>query len=79
MDGFRGANLVYINRHIIPILKKNLDVMILHFRTNDQNINSWLIYSILKVFFNVLPNYNVTFMQPTLQLDSGNGNSSISK
>ena len=36
MHDFRGATLADINHHIIPILQKKLEVIILHVETNNS-------------------------------------------
>ena len=63
--------LVDNNHNIIPILKKNPDVVLLHVGTND--FVSRTLREILDYFFQLwsvitktLPNCKIIFLQPTL-------------
>ena len=76
------ATLADINHHIIPILNKNPDVIVLHVGTNDfATRTSREIFDdllLLKgVISKTLPNYKVIFLQPTLQMDNGKAASII--
>ena len=73
---FRGANLAYINQHIIPILKKKPDVIILHIGTNDSVSRTprEILDDLLQLksaITKILPNCQVIFSQPTLRVDNG--------
>ena len=74
---FRGATLVDINHHIIPILKKKPDVIILHVGTNDsvsrtsRQILDDLLQLKSAIITKTLPNCQVIFSQPTLRVDNG--------
>ena len=74
---FRGATLVCINHHIIPIFKKkNLDVIFFHVETNDSaSITSREILNDLLqlqiVITKTLPNCQVIFLQPTFRVHNG--------
>lgn len=76
------ATLADINHHIIPILNKNPDVIVLRVGTNDfATRTSREIFDdllLLKgVISKTLPNYKVIFLQPTLQMDNGKAASII--
>ena len=76
------ATLADINHHIIPILNKNPDVIVLRVGTNDYATRtSREIFDdllLLKgVISKTLPNYKVIFLQPTLQMDNGKAASII--
>ena len=76
------ATLADINHHIIPILNKNPDVIVLHVGTNDfATRTSREIFDDLLLLQGVisktLPNYKVIFLQPTLQMDNGKAASII--
>ena len=76
------ATLADINHHIIPILNKNPDVIVLRVWTNDfATRTSREIFDdllLLKgVISKTLPNYKVIFLQPTLQMDNGKAASII--
>ena len=73
---FRGANLADINHHIIPILRKKPDVIILHVVTNDfvsrtsrETLDDWL--QLKSVITKTLPKYQEISSQPTLPVDNG--------
>ena len=72
----RGATLVDINHHIILILKKKLDVIILHVGMNDsvtrtsiEIIDDQL--QLKSAITKTLPNCQVILLQPTLWVDDG--------
>ena len=76
------ATLADINHHIIPILNKNPDVIVLRVGKNDfATRTSREIFDdllLLKgVISKTLPNYKVIFLQPTLQMDNGKAASII--
>ena len=67
---FRGATLADINHHVIPILKKKPDVIILHVGTNDSvsRILCEILNDLLQlksVITKTLPNCQVILSQPT--------------
>ena len=73
---FEGATLAYINHHIIPIIKKKPDVIILHVGTNDfvlrtsrEILNDLL--QLKSAITKTLSNCQVIFSQPTLRMDNG--------
>ena len=73
---FRGATLADINHHIIPILKKKPDVIILHAGTNDSvsRTSHEILDDLLQLksaITKTLPNCQVIFSQPTLRVDNG--------
>ena len=73
---FRGATLADFNHHIIPILKKKPDVIILHVGTNDSvsRTSREILDDLLQLksaFTKTLPNCQVIFSQPTLGVDNG--------
>ena len=73
---FRGATLADINHHIIPILKKKPDVIILHVGTNDSvsRTSREILDDLLQLksaITKTLPNCQVIFLQPTLRVDNG--------
>ena len=68
---FRGATLADINHHIIPILKKKPDVIILHVGTNDSvsRTSREILDDLLQLksaITKTLPNCQVICSQPTL-------------
>ena len=72
----RGATLADINHHIIPILKKKPDVIILHVGTNDSvsRASRDILDDLLQLksaITKTLPNCQVIFSQPTLRVDNG--------
>ena len=76
------ATLADINHHIIPILNKNPDVIVLRVGTNDfaTRTSSEIFDDLLLlkgVISKTLPNYKVIFLQPTLQMDNGKAASII--
>ena len=76
------ATLADINHHIIPILNKNPDVIVLRVGKNDfATRTSREIFDDLLLLQGVisktLPNYKVIFLQPTLQMDNGKAASII--
>ena len=76
------ATLADINHHIIPILNKNPDVIVLRVGKNDfATRTSREIFDdllLLKgVISKTLSNYKVIFLQPTLQMDNGKAASII--
>ena len=73
---FRGATLADINHHIIPILKKKPDVVILHVGTNDSvsRTSREVLDDLLQLksaITKTLPNCQVIFSQPSLRVDNG--------
>ena len=72
---FRGATLADINHHIIPILKKKPNVIILHVETNSVSTTSREILNdllqIKGVITKTLPNCHVIFSRPKLRVDNG--------
>ena len=73
---FRGATLADISHHIMPILQKKLEVIILHVETNDSVfITSCEILDDLlqlkSAITETLPNCHTIFSQPTLRVDNG--------
>ena len=73
MHDFRGATLADINHHIILILKKKLDVTILHVATNDyvSRTSHEILDDMLQlqsVITKTVPNCKVIFLQPTFQI-----------
>ena len=79
---FMDATLADINHHIIPILNKNPDVIVLRVGTNDfaTRTSSEIFDDLLLlkgVISKTLPNYKVIFLQPTLQMDNGKAASII--
>ena len=67
----RGATLADINHHIIPILKKKPDVIILHVGTNESvsRTSHEILDDLLQLksaITKTLPNCHVIFSQPTL-------------
>ena len=67
---FRGATLADINHHIIPILKKKPNVIILHVGTNSVSRTSReILNDLLQIkgaITKILPNCQVIFSQPNL-------------
>ena len=73
---FRGATLADINHHIIPILTKKPDVIILHVGTNESvsRISREVLDDLLQLnsaITKTLSNCQVIFLQPTLRVDNG--------
>ena len=73
MHDFRGTTLADINHHIILILKKKLDVTILHVATNDyvSRTSHEILDDMLQlqsVITKTVPNCKVIFLQPTFQI-----------
>ena len=73
---FRSATLTDINHHIIPILKKKPDVIILHVGTNDSvsRTSRKILDDLLQLKSAItkkLPNCQVIFSQLTLRVDNG--------
>ena len=73
---FRGATLPDINHHIISILKKKADAIILHVGTNDSvsRTSREILDDLLQLNSSItktLPNCQVIFAQPTLRVDNG--------
>ena len=73
---FRGVTLADINYHIIPILKKKPDVIILHVGTNDSvsRTSREILDDMLQLksaITKTLPNFQVIFSPPTLRVDNG--------
>ena len=71
---FRGATLADINHHVIPILKKKPDVIILHVGTNVSRILCEILDDLLQlksVITKTLPNCQVILSQPTPWVDNG--------
>ena len=76
---FRGATYrgaTDINHHVIPILKKKPDVIILHVGTNDsvsrtsrEVLNDLL--QLKSAITKTLPNCQIISSQPTLRVDNG--------
>ena len=73
---FRGAIVAHINHHIIPILKKKLDVIILHVGTNDsvsrtsrEILDDQL--QLKSAITKTRPNGQAIFSQPILRVDNG--------
>ena len=76
LHDFRGATLADINHHIIPILKKKADVIILHVGTNDSVSRTFReilddLLQLKSAITKTLPNCQVIFSQPTLRVDNG--------
>ena len=72
---FRGSTLVDINHHIILILKKKADVIILHVGTNNSvSRTSREIFDDLlqlkSVITKAIPKCQVTFWHSTLRVDN---------
>ena len=73
---FRGATLADINHHIVPILKKIPDAIILDVGTNDfaSRTSREILDDLLQLksaITKTLPNCQVIFSQPTLRVDNG--------
>ena len=72
---FRGVTLADINHHIIPILKKKPNVIILHVGTNSVSRTSReILNDLLQIkgaITKILPNCQVIFSQPKLRVDNG--------
>ena len=73
---FRGSTLVDINHHIILILKKKADVIILHVGTNNSvSRTSREIFDDLlqlkSVITKVVPKCQVIFWRSTFRVDNG--------
>ena len=73
---FRGATLADINHHIIPILKKKAEVIILHVGTNDSVSRTFReilddLLQLKSAITKTLPNCQVIFSQPTFRVDNG--------
>ena len=73
---FREATLADINHHIIPILNKKPDVIILHVGTNDSvsRTSREILDDLLQLksaITKTLSNCRVVFLQPTLRVDNG--------
>ena len=73
---FRGATFADTNYHIIPILKKKPDVIILHVGTNDSvsRKSCEILDDLLQLKSTItktIPNWQVIFSQPTLRVGNG--------
>ena len=73
---FRGGTVADINHHIIPILKKKPDVIILHVATNDSlsRTSREVLDDLLQLksaITKTQTNCQVIFLQPTLRVDNG--------
>ena len=74
---FRSAILANVNHHIIPIIKKKPDVIILLVGTNDsvsrtsREILDDLLQLKSAITTKTLPKCQVIFSQPTLRVDNG--------
>ena len=69
---FRGVTLADINHHIIPILKKKQDVIILHVGTNDSVSRTSReilddLFQLKSATTKTLPNCQVIFSQPIFE------------
>ena len=70
---FRCATLADINHHIIPILKKKPNVIILHVGTNGSvcRTSHEILDDLLQIkgaITKILPDWHVIFSQPTLSI-----------
>ena len=73
---FRGATLADINHHIIPILQKKPEVIILQVETNNSVFRTppEILDDLLQLksaITKTQPNCQIIFLQPTLRVDNG--------
>ena len=73
---FRGATLADINHHIIPILQKKPEVIILQVETNNSVFRTppEILDDLLQLksaITKTQPNCQIIFLQPILRVDNG--------
>ena len=79
---FSGARINDMNHHLMPIIAKQPDYLILHVGTNDATTNTSrkIIDDLLMLKSNIskqLPNCRVTVSKPTIRIDHGKANSAL--
>ena len=76
---FSGARINDMNHHLMPIIAKQPDYLILHVGTNDATTNTSrkIIDDLLMLKSNILkqlPNCRVIVSKPTIRIDHGKAN-----
>ena len=76
---FLGARINDMNHHLMPIIAKQPDYLILHVGTNDATINTSrkIIDNLVMLKCHILkqlPNCRVIISKPTVQIDHGKAN-----
>ena len=76
---FSGARINDMNHHLMPIIAKWPDYLVLNIGTNDSTTSTprKIIEDLLMLKFNIfkqLPNCRVIVSKPTVQIDHGNAN-----
>ena len=79
---FSGARINDMNHHLMPIIAKQSNYLILHVETNDATTNTSqkIIDDLLMLKSNTLkqlPNCKVIVSKPTIRIDHGKANSTL--
>ena len=73
---FRGATIDDLKHHLVPLLKKEPDNIILHIGTNDSTSKTSReildgLLQLKQLITTTLPNSKVILSRPTLRIDNG--------